>query len=99
MMYPTVKSSHDTINSYQLLNVLPCNMRCCSPEVGMLPEASAEGNIPTKGEQHACYMAEHLTIDLLYHYHMDNMYTCNITAYTCIHVIHHSTCKGGLSLG
>ena len=47
----------------------------------MLPEASAEGNIPTKGEQHACYMAEHLTIDLLYHYHMDNMYTCNITAH------------------
>ena len=52
---------------YQLLNVLPCNIRCCSPEVGMLPEASAEGNIPTKGEQHACHMAEHLTIDLLYH--------------------------------
>ena len=52
----------------------------------MLPEASVEGNIPTKGEQHACYMAEHLTIDLLYHYHMDNMYTCNI----------HSTCKRGL---
>ena len=22
----------------------------------MLPEALAEGNIPTKGEQHACYM-------------------------------------------
>ena len=40
----------------------------------MLPEASAEDNIPTKGEQHACYMAEHLTIDLLYHYHMDNIY-------------------------
>ena len=40
---------------------------------------SREGNIPTKGEQHACYMAEHLTIDLLYHYHADNMYTCNIT--------------------
>ena len=40
----------------------------------MLPEASAEGNIPTK----ECHMAEHLTIDLLYHYHMDNMYTCNI---------------------
>ena len=32
----------------------------------MLPEASAEGNILTKGEQHAWYMAEHLTIDLLY---------------------------------
>ena len=46
------------------------------------PEASAEGNIPTKGEQHACYMAEHLTIiGLLYHYHMDNIYTCNITAH------------------
>ena len=45
----------------------------------MLPEASAEGNILPKGEQYACYMAEHLTIDLLYH-HMDNMYTCNITA-------------------
>ena len=55
----------------------------------MLPEASAEGNIPTKGEQHACYMAEHLTIDLLYHYHMDNMYTL----YTCNM---HSTCKRGL---
>ena len=50
--------------------------QCCSPEVGMLPEASAECNIPTKGEQHACYMAEHLTIDLLYHYHMN----------ICIHV-------------
>ena len=50
-------------------------------EVRMLPEASAEGNIPTKGEQHACYMAEHLTIDLLYHYHMDIMYTCYITAH------------------
>ena len=49
----------------------------------MLPEASAEGNIPTKGEQHACYMAEHLTIDLLYHYHLDNMYTCNITGFSC----------------
>ena len=61
-------------DTYQLLNALPCNMRCCSPEVGMLPEASAEGNIPTKGEQHACYMAEHLTIDLLYHYHKDNIY-------------------------
>ena len=24
----------------QLLNVLACNMQCCSPEVGMLPEAS-----------------------------------------------------------
>ena len=47
----------------------------------MLPEASAEGNIPTKGEQHACYMAEHLTIDLLYHYHMDKMHKCNITAH------------------
>ena len=66
---------------YQLLNVLPCNMQCCSSEVGMLPEASAEGNIPTKGEQHACYMAEHLTIDLLYHYHMDKMHKCNITAH------------------
>ena len=44
----------------------------------MLPEASTEGNIPTKGEQHACYIAEHLTIDLLCHYHM---YTCNITAH------------------
>ena len=56
-------------------------MQCCSPEVGRLPEASAEGNIPTKGEQHACYMAEHLTIDLLYHYHMDKMHKCNITAH------------------
>ena len=54
-------------------------MQCCSPEVGVLPEASAEGNIPTKGEQHACYIAEHVTIDLLYHYHMDNISTCNIT--------------------
>ena len=50
----------------------------------MLPEASAEGNIPTKGEQHACYMAEHLTIDLLYHYHMDNIYI-----YIYIHVTSH----------
>ena len=41
----------------------------------MLPEASAEGNIPTKGEQHACYMAEHLTIDLLYHYHTTTITT------------------------
>ena len=41
--------------------------QCCSLEVAMLPEASAESNIPTKGEQHACYMVEHLTIDLLYH--------------------------------
>ena len=40
----------------------------------MLTEASAEGNIPIKGEQHACYIAELLTIDLLYHYHMDNIY-------------------------
>ena len=39
------------VNNYQLLNVLPCVMQCCSPEVVMLPEASAEGNIPTKGEQ------------------------------------------------
>ena len=38
---------------YQLLNVLP--------EVGMLPEALAEGDILTKGEQHACYMTEQLT--------------------------------------
>ena len=43
----------------------------------MLPEASAEGNIPTKGEQYACYAAEHLTIDLSYH-HMNNMYTYNM---------------------
>ena len=42
----------------------------------MLPEASAEGNIPTTGEQHARYIAEHITIDLLYHYHLDNMYAC-----------------------
>ena len=28
----------------------------------MLPDASAEANIPTKGKQHACYMAEHLKI-------------------------------------
>ena len=34
------KQTEDT-NIYQLL---------------MLFEASAEGNIPTKGEQHACYM-------------------------------------------
>ena len=40
-----------------------------------------ECNIPTKGEQHACYMAEHLTIDLLYNYHMHNMYASNITAH------------------
>ena len=46
----------------------------------MLPEASAEGNFPTKREQHACYMAEHLTIYLLYH-HMDKMHKCNITAH------------------
>ena len=71
-------------DSYQLLNVLPYNMRCCLPEVGMLPEAFAEGNIPTTGEQHACYIAEHLTIGLLYHYHLGNMYTCNIAI--CIHV-------------
>ena len=59
-----------------------CHVTCdVVHEVGMLPEASAEGNIPTKGEQHACYMAEHLTIDLLYHYHLDNMYTCNITVH------------------
>ena len=32
----------------------------------MLPEVSAEGNIHSRGEQHACYMAEHLAIDLLY---------------------------------
>ena len=31
-------------------------------------------------------MAEYLTIDLLYHYHMDNIHTCNITAHV----------KGGL---
>ena len=62
----------------QLLNVLPCNLKCCSPEVGMLPDASAEGNIHTKGEKHICYMAEHLTIDLLCHYHMNNMHACNI---------------------
>ena len=43
---------------YQL-NVLTCSMQCCLPEVGMLPEVSSEGNIPTKGEQHACYMTEH----------------------------------------
>ena len=46
-------------------------MHCCS----------LEGNIPTKGEQHTCYMAEHLTIDLLYHYRMNNMYTCNIISH------------------
>ena len=40
----------------------------------MLPSVSVSGNIPTKGEQHACFMAEHLTIDLLYYYHMNNMY-------------------------
>ena len=56
-------------------------MQCCSREVGMLTEASAEDDIPTKGEQHACYMAEYLTIDLLYHYHMDTMYTCNIASH------------------
>ena len=56
-------------------------MQFCSPEVGMFPEASAQRNIPTKDEQHACYMAEHLTIDLLYQYHMNNMYTCNITSH------------------
>ena len=49
----------------------------------MLPEASAEGTTPTNGEQHAWYMAEHLTIDSFYHYHMNNMYihVCNITAH------------------
>ena len=46
----------------------------------MLPEASADGNIHTKCEQHACYMAEHFTIDLLYHY-VNNMYACKITAH------------------
>ena len=56
-------------------------MQCNSPEVGILPEASTEDNIPFKGELYACYMAEHLTIDLLYHYHMNNMYTCNITVH------------------
>ena len=53
----------------------------------MLPEASADGNILTKGEQHACYMTEHLTIDLLYHYHMNNMHTCSI--YRPIYHEHH----------
>ena len=48
---------------------------------GNVTRGVSEGNMPTKGEQHACYMAEHLTIDLLYHYHMDNMYTCNITSH------------------
>ena len=33
---------------YQLLNVPPCNMPCCSHEVGMLSEASAEGKIPPR---------------------------------------------------
>ena len=42
----------------------------------MLPEASAEGNIPTKGEQHACYMAEHLTFVISLSYGQ-----CNITAH------------------
>ena len=32
-----------------------------------------EGNILTKGEQHAGYITEHLTIYLLYHYHMNNI--------------------------
>ena len=41
----------------------------------MLPEVSAEGSIPTQGEKHS--------IDLLYNYHMNNGYTCNITACTC----------------
>ena len=42
----------------------------------LLPEASVDSNIPTnmtKGEQNPCYMAEHVTIDLLYHYHMKNI--------------------------
>ena len=56
-------------DTYQLLNVLPCNMQCCSPEVGMLPEPSAEGNIPTKGG------------NLFYHYHINTMFTCTITVH------------------
>ena len=44
------------VNNYQLLNVLPCSMQCYLGKVGMLPETSADGNIPTKGEQHACYV-------------------------------------------
>ena len=43
------------VSSYQVLNVLPFSMQCCSSpcssEVGMLPEASAEGNFPTSDEQ------------------------------------------------
>ena len=70
----SVNNQTDVPLIYQLLNVLPCNMQCCSPEVGMLSEASADGNIPTKGVQHACHMEEHLTIHLLYHYHMSNMH-------------------------
>ena len=61
-------------------------MECCSLEVEMLPEASAEGNIPTNGEQHACYVAEHLTIDLLYHLSYEQY----------AYMQHHSTCKRGL---
>ena len=55
----------------------------------MLKEASAEGNIKTNGEQHVCYMAEHLTIHLLYYYHINNMYIllCNITSYTTIDLL------------
>ena len=32
------------------------------------------GNIPSKSEQHACYIADHLTIDLSNYYHVNNMY-------------------------
>ena len=56
------RGNQQKLYNYQLLNVLPCNMRCCSPEVGMLTEASAEGNIPTKGsrEHPSCDMSNML---------------------------------------
>ena len=46
-----------------MLNVIPSNMQYCSPEVGMLPEASAEGNIPTKDHvvQFPPIRAEHIS--------------------------------------
>ena len=57
----------------KLLNALPCNRLCSSPEVEILPKvSSAQGKILIKGEQHSyhMYMVEHLTIDFLDHYHM-----------------------------
>ena len=39
--------SYDNKMTNQLSPFLPCNMKCCSAEVGMLPEALAEVNILT----------------------------------------------------